>query len=145
MEVLLKKFEKTVTYVLLILSMIVIGYQVIQLIWELAATLWNRITQSGLAYDPQNTSNYGALFFSVLLSLEILETIRLFHQDNEIKLRLIFIVAMIAISRKLLALGTLTGNGDVPSYLATGGLILAFSVGYFLIRKAGVREAGKKK
>ena len=144
MENILNKFEKWVTYVLLVASMIVISYQVIQLIIEMGNTLWARITTDGIAYDPQKTSNYAVLFFSVLLSLEVMETIRLFHHDQEVKIRLIFIVAMIAISRKLLALSTLSGKGEVVDYLTTGGLILAFAVGYYLIRKVEFQRLAKK-
>ena len=143
MERVLNKFEKMITYVLLITAMIVISFQVLQLIWELGTLIWTRITHSGLAYDPKNTSNFAVLFFSVLLSLEVMETIRVFHQDNEVKIRLIFIVAMIAISRKLLALSTISGKGEVADYLTTAGLILAFAVGYYLIRKVGSSETSK--
>jgi uncharacterized membrane protein (DUF373 family) len=142
METVLNRFEKWVTYVLLITAMIVISFQVLQLIWEMGATLWTRITVTGLAFDPEHNGNFAALFFSVLLSLEVMETIRVFHQDNEVKIRLIFIVAMIAISRKLLALSTVSGKGEVADYLTTAGLILAFAVGYYLIRKVGAKEAG---
>jgi uncharacterized membrane protein (DUF373 family) len=144
MEKMLNKFEKWVTYVLLVTSMIVISYQVIQLIIEMANTLWSRITVDGIAYDPQKTSNFAALFFSVLLSLEVMETIRLFHHDQEVKIRLIFIVAMIAISRKLLALSSPIGKGDPIDYLTTAGLILAFAVGYYLIRRTDMIKSDEK-
>jgi len=143
MENILDKFEKWITYILLVASMIVISFQVIQLIIEMGNTLWARITADGIAYDPQKTSNYAVLFFSILLSLEVMETIRLFHHDQEIKIRLIFIVAMIAISRKLLALSTPSGKGETIDYLTTAGLILAFAVGYYLIRKVEMRKEAK--
>lgn len=66
---------------------------------------------SGLPFNSDNTVNFAVFFFSVLLSLEDMETIRLFHYNREVKIRLIFIVAMIAISRKLLALITVPGKG----------------------------------
>ena len=144
MEKVLNKFEKWVTYVLLVTAMIVISFQVLQLIWEMGATLWTRITVTGLAYDPERTGNFAALFFSVLLSMEVMETIRVFHQSNEVKIRLIFIVAMIAISRKLLALSTVSGKGEVADYLTTAGLILAFAVGYYLIAKVGAQKEKKR-
>ena len=144
MENILNKFEKWITYVLLVASMIVISYQVIQLIIEMADTLWSRITVDGIAYDPQKTSNFAVLFFTILLSLEVMETIRLFHHDQEVKIRLIFIVAMIAISRKLLALSSPAGKGETIDYLTTAGLILAFAVGYYLIRKVEFRKLAKK-
>ena len=143
METILNKFEKWVTYVLLITAMIVISFQVLQLIWELGTLLWTRISHSGLAFDPENNRNFAVLFFSVLLSLEVMETVRVFHQDHEVKIRLIFIVAMIAISRKLLALSTIAGKGEVADYLTTAGLILAFAVGYYLIRKVGGAKSGE--
>jgi len=143
MEKVLNKFEKWITYVLLITAMVVISFQILQLIWELGTQLWTRISQSGLALDPENNKNFAVLFFSVLLSLEVMETIRVFHEDHEIKIRLIFIVSMIAISRKLLALSTIAGKGEVADYLTTAGLILAFAVGYYLIRKVGAKEADR--
>ena len=79
MEKVLNKFEKWITYVLLITAMVVISFQILQLIWELGTQLWTRISQSGLALDPENNKNFAVLFFSVLLSLEVMETIRVFH------------------------------------------------------------------
>lgn len=144
MERILHNFEKWVTYILLTISMIVISFQVLQLIFEMGSALWLRITDLGVAYDPNYTGNFATLFFSVLLSLEVMETIRMFYQNHEVKIRLIFIVSMIAISRKLLALSSTAGKGDIYDYLTTAGLILAFAIGYFLIRKVGNEEEIKR-
>jgi uncharacterized membrane protein (DUF373 family) len=144
MENILSKFEKVITYILLITSMVVISYQVIQLILEMVIILWDKITVNSLVYDPKNTGNFAVLFFSVLLSLEVMETIRLFYQSHEVKIRLIFIVSMIAISRKLLALSSMPGKASYIDYLTTAGLILAFAIGYYLIRKVGAKDSEQR-
>lgn len=137
MEKILKNFEKIITTVLLIVAMVVISIQTMELIWELINSTANKFSSSGISYNPKSSSQIAVIFFNVLLSLEIMETVRIFNQDHETKIKIIFIVCMIAISRKLLESGN---HGDFKDSLATAGLILAFSVGYFLIRRVSKKD-----
>ncbi|MES1226990.1 MAG: phosphate-starvation-inducible PsiE family protein, partial [Bacteroidota bacterium] len=56
-----------------------------------------------------------------------------FDKAHEIKIRIIIIVCLIAVSRKVLVMDT--HKSDPLSDLAIAALILAFSLSYFLVKK----------
>jgi uncharacterized membrane protein (DUF373 family) len=73
------------------------------------------------------------MFLLVLIGIELIETMRAYMKDHTIRARVVFMVALIAVSRKVIIL-------DIEKYdpLAVVGLaavILALSVGYYFIRK----------
>lgn len=71
------------------------------------------------------------LFFSILLSMEIIQTIRVFSHDHSVKLRIIMIVGLIAVTRKILMFDM---EGVNPlSEFAVAALIIALSFGYYLV------------
>ena len=131
MEKILTRFERIITIILLIVAMIIIGFQTLELIWELITSFYIRISEVGLEHRPEYTQTVVVLFFNILLTMEVMETIKVFNQDHSVKIETILIVCMIAISRKLLATHS---HSDVNEELAIAALIIAFSVSYFLIR-----------
>jgi len=142
MEKILNYFERYISYFLLTAGMIFIIFQSLELAWELGRGIFTRIDERGLAYAPDYTKNGVALFFNVLLAMEILETIRVFGKSHETKIRIILIVCLIAISRKILVLDTHEINPMADVGLAT--LVLAFSIGYYLVSRKGVDKADTK-
>jgi len=73
------------------------------------------------------------MFLLVLIGIELIETMRAYMKEHTIRARVVFMVALIAVSRKVIIL-------DIEKYdpLAVVGLaavILALSVGYYFIRK----------
>lgn len=136
MEKIIKKFDKTISYVLLAMGMFFVSFQTLELVWEVGKGFVNRI-QAGIALDyaPEYFKNVIVLFFNILLLLEILETIKVFDKSHEIKIRVILIVCLIAVSRKILLMDTHESNPAAE--LAVAALILAFSTGYFLVTRYG--------
>ena len=73
-----------------------------------------------------------SLFFNVLISLELFETVRLYLKENIFHVEFILLVALIAIARKIIILEY---NLVSPLLLfAIGWLILALAVGYYLVK-----------
>lgn len=126
-------FEKWVSVILLIFAMLVITYQVLQLIYTTIEVFSSRIQEYGLVYEPDYARNVAILFFNILLMLEIMQTLKTFSYGHVIKARVIMIVCLIAASRKVLALGESVSEPLVE--LSLGGLILSLSVGYFLVSR----------
>jgi len=73
------------------------------------------------------------MFFNILLMMEIMQTIKVFPRDHLIKVRIILIVCLIAVSRKILALGEQTV--DPVAELALAGLVLSLAAGYYLVTR----------
>jgi uncharacterized membrane protein (DUF373 family) len=132
MEKVLDKFEKIISTILLLVVMFVVSFQILELIWELIISFSARIKEVGLEYRPEYTQTVVVLFFSILLTLEIMETIKIYRHNHQAKIEIILIVVMIAISRKILAMDT--QGSHVEEELTTAALIVAFSVSYFLVR-----------
>ena len=137
------RFERMVSAVLLAFGMFLVTFQVVQLIWTTIQSFAARFREAGLQYAPEYTRTIAILFFNILLVLEILQTIRVFSHDHIIKVRIILIVCLIAVSRKILALGEQTT--EPLDDLGLAALILALSAGYFLVSRHIGDSLEKKK
>lgn len=133
MEKFSDRFERLVSLIMLAFGMVIITYQVIQLIWNTIESFTQRFKEAGLEYAPEYTKTVAILFFNILLMIEILQTIKIFSHNHIIKVRIILIVCLIAVSRKILALGE--HSVDPMAELALAALILALATGYFLVSK----------
>ena len=138
MEKFLGKFEKLISTILLLVTMIVVSFQTLELIWALFSSFYLRIKEVGLEYRPEYTQTVVVLFFSVLLTLEIMETIKVYRHDHQAKIEIILIVVMIAISRKVLAMDM--SEPHIEEELTIAALILAFSTSYFLVRYRNLKK-----
>lgn len=133
MEKTLRTFEKYTCYTLLGIGMFYITFQIIELLWLTVTGFIKRMQDVGFTYAPEYGRSMILLFFNVLLALEILETVKVFEKSHEVKIRIILMVCMIAISRKILMLDIFEGNP--MSEIALAALIIALSGGYYLINK----------
>jgi uncharacterized membrane protein (DUF373 family) len=128
-----ERFERIVSAILLIFAMLIISYQVIQLIWNSIQSFDKRFREVGLEYSPEYGQTIAILFFNILLMMEIMQTIKVFSTNHITKVRIILIVCLIAASRKILELGE--GTKDPMSEIALAALILSLATGYFLISR----------
>ena len=77
----------------------------------------------------------------VLLGLELLETLRAYFVHHELRVEIILIVAMIAVSKYIIQ--TDLAHTDAPTVIGLGAVTLALTVGYFLVKRAhGPRAPG---
>ena len=127
------RFEKIISAILLGFGMVIIVYQVVQLIWNTIKSFDQRFREAGLDYAPEYTKTIAILFFNILLMIEILQTIKVFSHNHIIKVRIILIVCLIAASRKIFELGE--GHSDPMAMFALAALILSLAAGYFLVSR----------
>ena len=69
----------------------------------------------------------------VLIGLELMATMHTYLSEHTINVEMMFLVALTAVARKVVILGTVKTEPVVV--FGVGFLILALSTGYFLIRK----------
>lgn len=143
MEKVLGKFEKVISTILLLVAMFIVCFQTLELIWALVTSYYVRIGEVGLSYRPEYSQIVVVLFFNILLSLEIMETIKVYRHDHQAKIEIILIVVMIAISRKVLSMDT--QQAHIEEELSTAALIIAFSLSYFLVRYLNRRKKNAEK
>jgi uncharacterized membrane protein (DUF373 family) len=77
---------------------------------------------------------------TVVLGLELLETLKTYFTEHHVRLEVILVVAIIAVARHLIQLDFEHTPGTV--LLGLSAVILALSLGYFLIKKTHVEVAG---
>ena len=73
------------------------------------------------------------MFLLVLLGLELLETIKAYLIEHAIHVEVVMVVALIAISRKVVILDV--KQMQALTLFAVGTIILTLSVGYYLISR----------
>jgi uncharacterized membrane protein (DUF373 family) len=136
------EFEKIVSKILLGFAMAILSYQIIQLIWNTIESFALRFKEAGLEYAPEYGKTITIMFFNLLLMMEIMQTIKVFASNHIVKVRIIMIVCLIAVSRKILALGE--HSGDPMSELAIAALILSLAVGFHLVSRYADDSIGEK-
>jgi len=133
MEKLSEKFEKYISMTLLILSGIFVVFQTIELLWMAGERIYVRSTTVlGLDPSPEYSREIMIVFFNILLMLEIMQTIKVFYKAYTLKLRIILLVCLIAVSRKVFLLDI---EHNAMLEFSTAALILAISAGYYLISR----------
>ncbi len=73
------------------------------------------------------------LFLMVLIGLELMATMHMYLSDHTIHAEMMFLVALTAVTRKVVILDTV--KTEPLLIFGVGFLVLALSGGYFLIRK----------
>ncbi len=105
---------------------------------ELGYVFYNSITDPGDGHfiiNLDNLLNVFGVFLLVLIGIELLDTIKVYFREHVIHVEVVMLVAIIALSRKIIVM-----DYDKYSGLETIGIasiILALSGGYFLIKKTG--------
>lgn len=82
---------------------------------------------------PQQLTELFADFLLALVGFGLLETVRAFFKDSTVHVEIVFQVAMIGVARKAILLDL---NALHPvTLIGIGTIIIALSVGYFLVKK----------
>lgn len=137
MEKFLISYEKYISGALVVLAMVGVAYLTIELAVEFGLVLYRSITSSEHSVDGRNEHIVG-MFFTILLWLEILQSVKVFAQDHAVKLRIIIVIGMIAVTRKVLMMDIMEATPIAE--LSTAGLILSLSIAYFLVTRPSKKE-----
>lgn len=81
-------------------------------------------------------------FLLVLIGIELLETFKIYLEENVINVQVVLLVAIIAISRKVIILDV----KSLPSMtlIGIGVIIVSLSAGYYLVKKSQQDEKACK-
>ena len=82
------------------------------------------------------------LFLLVLIGIVLFETLEIYIKENVIHIEVVLTAALIALARKVIILDV--KKLDSTTLLAIAALILALSIGYYLVRKAFHFDSGDK-
>jgi len=128
---LLQKFEKIIYIALVILLAIVVIFSV----FELGYLVFTSLFTNGIRLETHDLLNLLGFFLLVLIGVELLDTIRVYIEKNEIHVEVIVLLAIIAVARKVIILDPTAL--DYSLLVGLGVLFFALAAGYYLIKRAG--------
>lgn len=141
MDKILKIFEKLIVMALLSLMMLAVLVSTV----ELAVILFQELMKPPLLLlNIKEMLEVFGFFLMVLIGLELLESIKAYLHEDRVHAEVVFLVAIVALSRKVIILDYKEVTADM--LYGMSALIVALGVGYFLVRRAlHSRTTDKKK
>ena len=133
----IKCFERYIIMSLVVMMAVVLLLSTLELGWIIIKDV---ITPPVLFLDIDELLDIFGLFMLVLIGIELLDTIaKSYMSESTDHTQIVMAVAIIAISRKVIILDVKELSG--LSLVGIAAIILALSVGYFLIKR---KNAGEK-
>ena len=128
---LIKRFEKGVILVLVLLMAVVLLLSTVELAWIIIQDV---ISPPVFLLDINELLDIFGLFMLVLIGIELLETIaKTYMSESTDHAQIVMAVAIIAIARKVIILDVKELSG--LALVGIAAIILALSIGYYLIKK----------
>ena len=127
----LHTFTRGIILALIVMMMLAVFLSTIDLLFVLIAEIF-KAPKYLLGVD--NLLEIFGFFMMILIGLELLESIRAYLSDESLHVEVVFLVAMIAIARKVIILEL----KDLEPLVLIGiaSIILALSLGYYFVKKA---------
>jgi uncharacterized membrane protein (DUF373 family) len=138
-------FENLILVILHIGLAILVGVGVVRLFllsYQNFSHAWGEVTDAATFQDVFQRALGG--FLVILLGLELLETVRVYNREHHVKLEVVLVVAMIAVSRHIIQLDY--HEASAPALLGAAAILLALVTGYFLVKRidVGPGRSGEK-
>jgi uncharacterized membrane protein (DUF373 family) len=130
MLLLLKKFERIIVSTLLVMMAVTILLATVELAWLIIKDV---ITPPIILLEINELLDIFGLFLLVLLGIELISTLKTYLIENVVHVEVVFAVALIAIGRKVIILDIKEISS--LSLLGIAAIIIALSVGYFLVKR----------
>jgi len=127
----LKTFEKIIVWTMLCLMMVAVFVSTV----ELAFTLFQELMKPPLfLLNIEEMLEVFGFFLMVLIGLELLESIKAYLEEDRVHAEVVFLVAIVAMSRKVI----IVDYKDISPEMLYGfaAVIIALASGYFLVRRA---------
>ena len=127
----IQKFERFIVLALLLMMMLALLASTVELAIILVEQL---LAPPMLLLDVKEMLAVFALFLMVLIGLELVETTKMYLDENVFHVEVVVLVAIIAVARKIIVI-----DYDSVSYeilLSIAALMIALSAGYFLLKRA---------
>jgi len=136
----LKRFERFIVTCLIVMMVVVILLATIELGWLIVKDV---ITAPVLLLEIEELLDIFGLFLLVLIGIELVGTLKTYLTENEVHVEVVFMVALIAIGRKVIIL-------DVKEFssltlLGIAAIIISLSTGYYFFKRSTRGDKLKEK
>jgi uncharacterized membrane protein (DUF373 family) len=135
----LYKVERLIVLILLLMMMVALLASTVELVIILAQEL---LEPPLLLLNVKEMLNVFAFFLMVLVGLELVETIKIYLEDDVFHVEVVVLVAIIAVARKIIILDY--ESVTYSMLLSVAALMIALSMGYFLLRRATMPSCSKE-
>ncbi len=136
---LLKKFERFVLAILIILMAIVLLLSTYELGRILFLDIFN---PTNFLLDITELLDLFGFFMLVLIGLELLETIKAYLNENEVHVEIVLEVALIAVARKVVIIDV--KDYEPASLFAIAAIVTALAVAYYLEKISRKKHANNR-
>lgn len=127
----LKKLERILIHALMVMMAVVLLLSTVELGWIIVNDV---ISPPLFLLEIEELLDIFGLFMLVIIGIELLETImKTYLKENVNHVEVVFLVAMIAIARKVIILDVKDVSG--VTLVGIGAIVITLSAGYYLIRK----------
>lgn len=130
-------FQRYIVIALMLLMMVVILVSAVELGIMIVLEL---IQTPSMQLSVKGALELFGFFFIILIGLELMHTIELYLKEEHLHVEIVFLVAMIAVSRKVIILDYKTTSPLM--LLGIGSVILALAAGYYLVRRTSMHRPG---
>ena len=134
----MQRFEHVIIAALLVMMMLAILVATIDLGWTLVQRL---VEPPVLLLQVEEISEIFGLVFMILIGLELLETVKTYLAKDQLHVEVVFLVAMIAVARKVILLDAKKLEPTVLYGVAA--IIAALAVGFFFVKLAYRKSGGR--
>jgi len=124
----LEKLERAIVLSLLIMMIAVVLLSTVELGWLI---IKNIITPPVFLLEIDELLDVFGMFLLVLIGLELLETVKMYLTKKTVHVEVVFMVAMIAIARKVIILDVKELSS--LTLMGIGVIIISLSAGYYLL------------
>ena len=136
----LKTFEKVIVFALLGLMMLAVLVSTVELVVILFRQL---MKPPAFLLSIEEMLEVFGFFLMILIGLELLESIKVYLEQDRVPAEVVFLVAIVAVSRKVIILDY---KVIAPEMLyGMSAVIVALGIGYFLVQRALHLRATDKK
>lgn len=131
----LEKFQKVILIALIWMMSLVVLLATFELVYIIFMDI---VTPPILLLGIDSLLEIFGYFLLVLIGIELLETFKIYLEENVINVQVVLLVAIIAIARKVIILDVKA----LPSItlVGIGFILLALSAGYYLVKKSQLDE-----
>jgi uncharacterized membrane protein (DUF373 family) len=125
----------------LVIALVAVGTVVLYLLFMKNVLTHVTRVESAAGLLPTMQQSFAGVL-TVILGLELLETLKAYFTEHHVRLEVILVVAIIAVARHVIQIDFEHTPGTV--LLGLSGVILALTIGYFLIKRTQVRLAPRE-
>ena len=131
----LDRVRKYIAIALLGLMAIIVVSATLEVAYEIVI---NMFEPPGFFIGVQDLFGVFGLFLMVLIGLELMTSIQMYLDHNSIHAELMLLVAITAITRKIVILDAT--KIDPMIMFGIGAVIIALALGYYLVRRSSVEQ-----